>query len=129
MKRLYSLLTITSIVVLALPANAQFLTAVKPLPGYVCGRLNMPPDQVINPSFNVPVFSGPSDSSSKVGQASAALIVKSPLHVQNGFAEILLLDGRPGWLPANLIGPYATAAIPNARCTPSLMSNGRPGFG
>jgi hypothetical protein len=102
---------------------------IRPIPGYVCMRLNLSREQMLARPFNVPVFAEPSSTSGKVGQASATVITKSPLHVQNGFAEILFLDGRIAWIPVNLLGPYATPANPNAHCTPSIMSDGKPGFG
>jgi hypothetical protein len=111
------------------PALSQGLTVIRPIPGYVCMRLNLSREQMLARPFNVPVFAEPSSTSGKVGQASATVITKSPLHVQNGFAEILFLDGRIAWIPVNLLGPYATPANPNAHCTPSIMSDGKPGFG
>ena len=110
-------------------AQAQYLTAVRPIPGYVCMRLNLPREQVLSRDLDVPIYQGPSASSPRLGSATAALIVKSPMVVSNGFAEVLFLDGRPGWILATLLGPYATPGNPNARCTPSFISNGRPGFG
>ena len=110
-------------------AAAQGLTAVKPLAGYVCMRLNLTREQMLDNSLSVPVFAHPSSTSPKIGEASATVITKSPMESQNGFAKILFLDGRPAWIPQNLLMPYATAAAPNAHCTPSLMSDGKPGFG
>lgn len=109
--------------------QAQYLTAVRPLPGYVCMRLNLPREQLLSPDLDVPIFNSPSTSSPRLGKAAAALIVKSPMVVRDGLAEILFLDGRVGWVAASVLGPYATSSNPNARCTPSMMSNGRPGFG
>lgn len=110
-------------------AQAQYLSAVRPLTGYVCMRLNLPREQLLSPDLDVPIFQSPSTSSPRLGKAAAALIVKSPIVVRDGLAEILFLDGRVGWVSASVLGPYATPANPNARCTPSMMSNGRPGFG
>jgi len=111
------------------PTQAQYLTAVRPLSGYVCMRLNLPREQLLSPDLDVPIFNSPSSSSPRLGKAAAALIVKSPMVVRDGLAEILFLDGRVGWVAASVLGPYATSSNPNARCTPSMMSNGRPGFG
>lgn len=111
------------------PAHAEYLTAVRPLPGYVCMRLNLPREQLLSPDLDVPVYQASSTSSPRLGKAAAALIVKSPMVVRDGLAEILFLDGRVGWVTASVLGPYATPSNPNARCTPSMMSNGRPGFG
>ena len=108
---------------------SQGLTASRPIPGYSCMRLNLSHDQITNRQLNVPVFEKPSSSSSRVGQASATVIVRSPLNIQNGFAEMMFLDGRQAWIAKDMLMPYATAAAPNARCTPSIMSDGKPGFG
>ena len=113
----------------SMPCDAQYLQAVRPIPGYVCMRLNLAREQIMRPDLDVPVYQGPSLSSLKIGQAAAALIVKSPMVVRNGLAEILFLDGRVGWVQASVLGPYATPSTPNAQCTPSIMSNGKPGFG
>ena len=110
-------------------ASAQGLTAVRPLQGYSCMRLKLTPEQVVDRNLQIPVYTAPSTSSPKVGNASAIVIVRTPLHVENGLAEVLFLDGRQGWLSRELLRPYATAEFPNAQCTPSIMSNGRPGFG
>ena len=110
-------------------ASAQGLTAVRPIPGYICMRIKLTHEQAMDRSFEIPVYSQPSKSSSTIGIASAIVIVKSPLQVKDGLAEILFPDGRNGWLARDLLIPYATADFPNARCTPSIMSNGRPGFG
>ena len=108
---------------------AQGLTAVKPLPGYACMRLKLTHEQVADRNLQIPVFVGPSVSSGKLGNASAIVLVRAPLRVENGFAEILFPDGRTAWLSRDLLEPYATSEFPNAHCTPSLMSNGKPGFG
>jgi hypothetical protein len=110
-------------------AHSQFLTAVKPIPGYVCMRLNLPRDKIVSRDLDVPIFAEPSLRAPKIGQAAATLIVRSPMRVENGFAEILFLDGRVAWIQKDLLRPYATPEAPDAHCTPSIMSNGRPGFG
>ena len=109
--------------------HSQSLKAVAPLGGYVCMILNLTNDQLRDNSLTVPVFNGPAASSGKAGVASALLIVKSPLHVQNGFAETLFPDGRTVWIEANMLRPYKSESNPDARCTPSMMSDGKPGFG
>lgn len=123
-----SLLVGFAVFALATGASAQGLRAVKPIPGYMCMRLKLTHEQVVDRSFAVPVFVGPSASSGRLGNASAIVIVKSPLHTENGFAEILFPNGRPGWITKDVLAPYATTEYPNAHCTPSVMSNGRIGF-
>ena len=91
--------------------------------------LNLSHAQMLDNSLEVPVYSAPSPSSPKVGNAAAVVIATSPLNVVRGFAEVLFPDGRQGWIEARMLRPYTNANNPNAHCTPSLMSNGRPGFG
>ena len=110
-------------------ANAQGLHPVSPLQGYSCMTLKLTSEQIRSNSIAVPVYNGPSTSSGEAGIASAVLIVKTPLNIQNGFAESLFSDGRTVWIKADWLQPYRSASNPNARCTPSMMSNGRPGFG
>jgi hypothetical protein len=110
-------------------AHAQRLQAVRPLPGYACMMLNLSPAQMQDDSVNVPIYAQPSASSPKVGNAAAVVIATSPLNVVHGFGEVLFPNGRQGWIEAKMLRPYANASNPNAHCTPSLMSNGRPGFG
>ena len=109
--------------------HAQGLQAVRPLPGYACMVLNLTQQQMLDDSLHVPVYAEPNPSSGKVGDASAVVIATSPLNVVRGFGEVLFPDGRQGWVEAKMLRPYSNASNPNARCTPSLMSNGRPGLG
>jgi hypothetical protein len=129
MKSLSVITALLGISTLDWAAFAQGPTAVQPLPGYKCMRLKLTHEQVVDRSLQIPVFVGPSSASGKLGNASAIVIVKSPMHVENGYAEILFPDGRTAWLTRDLLIPYATPEYPNADCTPSLMSNGKPGFG
>lgn len=109
--------------------SGQGLTAVRPIPGYECRSLELTREQVRDPDKYIPVYRGPSVQSGELGAASALVIVKVPIVPVNGLVEILFLDGRPGWISANILRPVATQINPNANCTPSIMSNGRPGFG
>lgn len=113
----------------SLEANAQGLHPMSPLQGYSCMMLKLTNEQIRSNSVTVPVYNGPSTASGEAGIASAVLIVKNPLNVQNGFAESLFPDGRTVWIKADYLQPYRSASNPNARCTPSMMSNGKPGFG
>jgi len=111
------------------PTSAQPALTGKPIPGYVCMRLNLSREQMTSRQFNVPVYAGPSEASERVGQASAVMIVRSPANVENGFAELLFFNGRRGWLQRSLLRPYKTIEAPNATCTPEILPNGRIGFG
>ena len=124
------MLAIPAVIAIAGPgARAQGLQAVRPLPGYACMVLNLSQQQMLDNSLHVSVYAEPSPSSPKIGDASAVVIATSPLNVAHGFGEVLFPDGRQGWIEVKMLRPYASANDPNARCTPSLMSNGRPGLG
>ena len=110
-------------------AHAQGLHAVQPLQGYACMNLNLSPAAMQNFANLPPVLAAPSPQAPKIGVASALVIARSPEHVVNGYAEVLHLNGQAGWVAADKLAPYHSASDPNAHCTPSLMSNGRPGFG
>ena len=123
---------VVALLAIALPGvatRAQGLKAVRPLPGYACMVLNLTQQQMLDDTLHVPVYAEPSPSSSKVGDAAAVVIATSPLNVVRGFGEVLFPDGRQGWVEAKMLRPYSSASSPGAHCTPSLMSNGRPGFG
>ena len=91
--------------------------------------LNLTDAQMRDNSLVVPVYAGPSTTSGRVGNASAIVIARSPLHVVNGFAEMLFPNGAAVWIDAKMLRPYHSESNPNAHCTPSLMSNGKPGLG
>lgn len=129
MTRSVTLLAFAVTVAVLSPARAQGLKAIAPLSGYQCMMLNFSADQMRNSPLTVPVFNGPSETSGKAGLASGIMIVRSPTNVVNGFTEILFFDGRQLWMKANMLEPYKSASNPDAHCTPSMMSNGKPGFG
>ncbi len=122
-----ALILATILAGLTVPARA--LDAVAPLPGYACMTLALPADQLQGFKSLPSVFAEPSPKSAKVGTVGGVVIVKTPLRVVHGYAEVLHLSGQPAWISAKLLRPYGSASDPNAHCTPSMMSNGRPGFG
>jgi len=106
------------------------LSAVKSLEGYSCKSLVATEAQMMDRQWpGVPIQTEPSPAAPRGAVASAIVIAKEPAHVVNGYAEVLRLNGLPGWIEADKLKPYSSASNPHARCTPSLMSNGRPGFG
>jgi hypothetical protein len=107
-------------------SGAGSLTAVRPLEGYGCARLNATDAQMMNPKGTGIVIREAPNASAPVGtNAPGVLFVRIPAHVVGGFAEVLQLTGKPGWIETRYLKPFD----PNARCTPSLMSDGRPGIG
>ncbi len=115
---------------LATMSHAEPVHAAHPLDGYVCMNLNLPDAQMRDPSASrVPILTAPRPDSPVGTLATSIVIAKAPEHVVNGYAEVLQLTGKPGWIKANMILPYHSASDPYARCTPSLLSNGRIGTG
>ncbi len=113
---------------LAQPAAADMPRVVRHLDGYACLRLALPEAQLRSFTSLPPVFAAPYPSAPTIGLVSATVIVAAPLEVQNGFAKVLHLDGRTGWVELAKLGPWIDATHPRTQCIPSMMSNGRPGF-
>ena len=104
---------------------AETLRAVSPLPGYKCMVLNLSEEQANDFNVHVPVRAQPAANAPEVGWAAATVAVRDPLHVVNGFTEALFPTGATVWIASNRLRPYSD---PHAKCVPSLMSNGKPGF-
>jgi hypothetical protein len=116
--------------VFAHAAHAQEVRAVRTLDGYVCMNLNLPDARMRDPAApRVPIREAPRANAAVGTLATPIVITKSPEHVVDGFAEVLQLTGKPGWIEAKMIVPYRSASDPFAHCTPSLLSNGRIGTG
>jgi hypothetical protein len=105
--------------------SAEALRAVSPLPGYTCMVLNLSEQQALDFNAHVPVRAEPSVNAPEVGWAAATVAVRDPLHVVSGFTETLFPTGATVWIASNMLRPYRD---PSAKCVPSLMSNGKPGF-
>src|SRR6516165_3299426 len=73
-------------------------------PPWLC--VNLTDAQMRDNSLVVPVYAGPSTASVRLGNASAIVIAKSPLHVVNNFAEILFPTGATVWVEAKMLRPY-----------------------
>lgn len=113
---------------MTVPVLAQGLRAVAPLQGYSCMSLNLTEDDMQHESSLPIIRQESSISAPTIGRASALVIVANPIRSQNGYVAVLTLDGRPGWVEANKLKPYRSPSNPSARCIPSRMSNGQPGF-
>ena len=101
---------------------------VRPLPGYKCMMLNLTEQQFLNPSVHVPVRSEPAASAPEVGWAATNVAVRDPPHIVNGFAEALVPNGATVWIESRMLRPYHSLGDPTAKCVPSVMSDGTPGF-
>lgn len=109
----------------ATAAHAQ--TPVRHVPGYRCMMLNITEQQSMAPNFRVTLRSAPSPTAAEAGWAPAVVIVREPLTPQNGFLQVLRPDGTAAWIPSNMVKPYRPAAAPEAKCFPTILSNGRVG--
>ncbi len=110
-------------------AAAQGLHAVSPMPGYVCMQLTLTPAQLTDPKVGAPVRETPSPSGRIIAYAANTMIVQSPQEPTSGFLEVLWPGGRSGWMEVGYLRPWKNAFVPSDRCVPSIMSNGKPGFG
>ena len=109
-------------------AYAQGLHAVKPLSGWACMKLNLSEQQSLDPSVHVVVRTAPDASAPNAGWAAMTVAIRSPAHDVNGFQEMLFPNGKHVWIASKDLAPWSSVADPAARCVPSMMSNGRPGF-
>jgi len=109
-------------------AAAQGLHAVKPLTGWACMKLNLSEKQSLDPSVQVPVRAAPDAKAPRAGWAAITVAVRSPAHEVNGFQEMLSPNGTHVWIASKDITTWSSLADPTARCVPSMMSNGKPGF-
>lgn len=91
------------------------------LPGYTCMTLNQTHDQLYNRADMVPIFASPGGP--KVGLSGSVVFVRQPSHIVHGYAEILRLNGQPGWIARDILKPMS------GHCTPMLRDNGRPEIG
>ena len=108
---------------------AQGLHAVRPLPGYVCMQLTLTPSQLTDPKIGAPVREAPSRSARITGYAANTMLVSSPQAPNNGFLHVLWPSGETGWMEVGYLRPWNNPYVPSARCMPSIMSDGKPGFG
>jgi len=110
----------------SLPSHAAGVYPVQTLDGYGCARLNVTDAQILDRKGTGIVIREAPNPSAPVGTNAAGIVfVRTPAHVVDGFAEVLQLNGKPGWIETRSIKPFD----PNQRCVPSRMSNGRIGIG
>lgn len=109
-------------------AHGEYLSAIRPLPGNDCMQLALSREQISDPRLSVPVRDTPSSSGRILAEAPTVLIVPTPQQPTAGFFQVLLSDGRRGWVQAAVLKPWKSSTNPNRRCIPSVMSNGLIGF-
>ncbi len=110
----------------ATPALAIGPEVVRPLGGLVCTRLVATEQQMLNPKgTGIFILAAPRADAPHLTTAPSVVFAKAPTHVVSGYAEVVTINGEPGWIEAGKIKPFD----PLTRCVPSLMSNGRIGAG
>ena len=125
---MFKVFVLTSLLAMAHGAAFAEVTVSKVIPGYRCMSLNLTDAQMADPSIMVEIKSSPNASAPNVGTASALVITSAPMKVENGFARVLHLNGKTGWIPTNDLKPWRPADGGKTTCTPAVMSNGRIGF-
>ena len=110
----------------AAPALAYGPEVVRPLGGLVCTRLVATERQMLDPrGTGIFILAAPRPDAPRLTSAPSVVFAKAPAHVVTGYAEVVTINGEPGWIEAGKIKPFD----PSTRCVPSLMSNGRIGAG
>jgi len=109
-------------------ALAERVSVVRHIPGYRCMALNLSPEQMMDPSVEVPVYSQPSTASPKIGVAGATVAARDPLVSSKGFVQVLFPSGQTGWIAASALKSWRPAAGTHGTCVPAQLSNGRLGF-
>ena len=121
---------VLSAVFIALPftLHAQGLRVVQPIDGYRCMSLNLSERQLLDNSKPVPVRTEPSLEAPQVGVAGATVAVLQAARPVNGFVQSLFPTGQHVWILSSDLRPWQSLTNPKARCVPSWLSNGKPGF-
>ena len=109
--------------------SAEGLHTVSPLLGYSCMQLAISADQITNAAVGVPIRTTPSKSAAVVSFAASVVIAQDVPVTSTGFLHVLRPDGQEGWIEAAYLRPWHSDYDPTAKCVPSTMSNGKPGFG
>lgn len=112
---------------LPLVSFGQGLTAVRPVQGLKCMSLDPASLAETNQDALPPVLQTPESNAARIGYPTSVVFVKTPIHEQNGFIEMVRLNGQLGWIAANHLQPWRPLNGGSATCTPSLMSNGKLG--
>lgn len=125
----YFLTTFSLALLINVPGRAETLHAVRPLPGYVCMQLALTPAQLTDPKVGVPVRDAPDNAAKIVGYAANTVITETQPKLTAGFRQVLRADGETGWVDAKYLRPWSNPFAPTAKCSPAMMSDGKPGFG
>jgi hypothetical protein len=108
-------------------ANAQNVTVVRHLSGYVCMSLDPASEAATNQSQLPPVLAEPSKTAARIGYPTGVVLVKAPIREVNGFVEMIRMNGQTGWISTQHVQPWHSASGGPAKCRPAVLSNGRIG--
>ena len=89
--------------------------------------LNVAPGEMLDPTKAVPLRVAPDLSAKTMGRATSVLIVQASAPSRNGFLEVMRPNRQPAWIEVAYTRSWSNPYAPNARCVPSVMSNGSIG--
>lgn len=115
-------------VLIAVPCSAQGITVVGYIPGAKCMLLNLTHEQLMDNSIDIPIRTEPRLDAPELALSTVTVIVRDIPGNTNGFVEVMLANGRTGWIESRWLKPWSNPNSPTARCRPVVLSNGRLGF-
>jgi hypothetical protein len=120
-------LIVAALTSLPLVSFGQSLTPVRPVPGLKCMSLDPSSRAATRQDALPPILASPDPNAPRIGYPTSVVFVKTPVHEQNGFIEVVRLNGQGGWIAADHLRPWRPLNGESATCTPSVMSNGKLG--
>lgn len=75
----------------------------------------------------LPVYAGPQETA-RIAAANGVILAREPLAPRNGRVEVLLPDGRRGWVASAQLVPWHSVSKPDLRCHAALLENGHYGW-
>jgi len=92
-------------------------------------QLALTPAQLTDPKVGVPVRNAPDITAKVVGYAANTVIAENQSRLTAGFRQVLRADGETGWVDAKYLRPWSNPFAQTSKCSPAIMSDGKPGFG
>ncbi len=110
-------------------ALAERLTPGAPLSGFQCyhtdpQKLHLTKEDVWAGRGSPPVFDAPSSDARKLGVDPAIVYVAWPLRRENGFVEVLRINGQLAWISEDVIRPLYREPWSRGGCTLSWSNDG-----
>jgi hypothetical protein len=97
------------------------------IPNARCMRLNLSHDQMLERRVLVPMRAAPRNDAEIIGEPPSTVIVREGSDTQ-GFVEVMLANGRTGWVAKNDLKPWQPLPGTQRVCRPAILSNGRIGY-